>query len=177
MIKIELEFVLNFIILIINDLGDFSMIAWSIWFNRNSSLHEGRLLSSSEVILRVTSMWVHFRYAQPEAVTLISQVSLPSQWSAPPSGYVKINVDAVVQGFQRVGIGVVARDDQGLVLHSQFSYVEGVYSAHVAELLAAREGKIVASMLLGLILFLSLMVVTSSILSTLIFLLPMTNQY
>lgn len=92
-------------------------------------------------------MWAHFRSAQQEAVTLISQVSLPSQWSAPPSGYVKINVDAVVvQGFQRVEIGVVARDDQGLVLHSQFSYVEGVYSAHVAELLPAGEGMIVASM-------------------------------
>lgn len=123
-------------------------------------------------------MWAHFCSAQPEAVTLISQVSLPSQWSAPPSGYVKINVDAaVVQGFQRVGIGVVARDDQGLVLHSQFSYVEGVYSAHVAEFLAAREGMIVASTLIQLILFLRLMLVTSSILSTLIFLLPMTNQY
>lgn len=69
-----------------DDLGNFSMIAWSIWFNRNSSLHEGRLLSSSEVILRATSMWAHFRAAQPAAVPLNSLVSSPSQWTAPPSG-------------------------------------------------------------------------------------------
>lgn len=70
----------------------------------------------------------------------------PSQWLAPPSGCVKINVDAAVSlGGLRVGLGVVARDDRGLVLCSQFTCVEGFYSPHVAEILAAREGILLAS--------------------------------
>lgn len=105
-------------------------------------------MTPAEVNLRATSLWSQFLSAHSEAAPVPSKstVSLSSKWSAPCTGFVKINVDAaVIQGFQRVGIEVVARDDHGLVLFSQVSYVDGVFSTHVAEMLAAREGLIVAS--------------------------------
>lgn len=47
-----------------------------------------------------------------------------------------------------MGIGVVAKDEFGVVIQSLFSIVDGVFSVHVAELLATREGMILASKLL-----------------------------
>lgn len=104
------------------DLGIFSMIAWSLWLNINSFLHEGRLFCVSDVTSRAFSLWDQFKSCQ------------------------QLNVDAgVVSGFPKVGIRVVARDDQGLVLHSQFSCVERIFSPHVAEVLAAKKGMLLAS--------------------------------
>lgn len=76
-------------------------------------------------------------------VLTLSQVS---HWSAPPPGFIKINVDAaVVKGLPRVGIEVVARDEFGFVIQTRYSGVEGDFSAHVVEVLAVREGLLLAS--------------------------------
>lgn len=100
-----------------DDMGSFSMISWSIWLNRNAFLYEAKFLSSFEVISRACSLWAQFLQCQPVAALKNNSICSPSQWLVPPSGRVKINVDAVVsQGGLRVGLGVVARDDQGLVL-------------------------------------------------------------
>lgn len=124
-------------------LGNFSMIAWSIWRGRNKFFHESRLLTSFEVLSRVIPLWSHSLACEPAVAPRISPQTESSLWLAPPSGFIKINVDvAVVQGSSRGGIGVVARDEHGLVLETQILSVEGAFSAHV-ELLAAREGMLI----------------------------------
>ncbi|GMN74185.1 hypothetical protein TIFTF001_055776 [Ficus carica] len=73
---------------------------------------------------------------------------LPTVGNVLPGGDIKIHVDAAVkQHLNYVGIGVVMRDDEGVVLHAFSKRILGVFSPHVAECLAAREGSSLATSL------------------------------
>lgn len=129
-----------------DDLGNFSMISWSIWLNRNDFIFDGRLLAHLEVISRASYLYSQFVNCIPWVALRSSPHVQHSGWITHPSGFLKVNADAsVIQGFPRVGIGVVARDEFGVVIQSLFSSVDGIFSVHVAELLAAREGMILVS--------------------------------
>lgn len=128
-----------------DDLGNFQWyhevfgLAWTI-------VTRGQIVDTFEVLLRAISLWSHVLACQPAAAPTISPQTQPSLWLAPPFGFIKINVDVkVVQGSQRVGIEVVARDEHGLVLETQVFNVKGAFSRHVVELLAAREGMLLVS--------------------------------
>lgn len=109
-------------------------------------LTRGQIVDTFEVLLRAISLWSHVLACQPAAAPRISLQTQLSLSLAPPSRFIKINVDVtVVQGSQRVGIEVVARDEHGLVLETQILSVKGAFSGHVVELLAAREGMLLVS--------------------------------
>jgi ribonuclease HI len=62
-------------------------------------------------------------------------------WTPPGKGWAKINTDAgFCQNTAMAGIGVVARDSQGKVLFSAWSFMDNVGSAEEAEALACWEG-------------------------------------
>ncbi|XP_073153625.1 uncharacterized protein [Henckelia pumila] len=128
-----------------DDLGCFAMIFWSIWLARNQLFHLGTKLQPIDVVSRASFLWTQFLSCQRVDAPKI-MISTPLFWQTPPAGTIKINVDAaVVNGSSRVGLGVVVRDDQGVVLIAFTKTLEGYFSVHLAELLTVREGLLLAS--------------------------------
>ncbi|XP_075510983.1 uncharacterized protein LOC142546901 isoform X2 [Primulina tabacum] len=124
------------------DLGSVAMVSWSIWLDRNQLVHQGKALPPKDVV-RASSPWEQFLACQPMVSPKTSLPSMHTSWCSRSSGIVKINVDvAVSRGIQPVGIGVVARNEQGIVLITRPLCLDGVFSAYVAELLAARGGNL-----------------------------------
>ncbi|XP_073288522.1 uncharacterized protein [Primulina huaijiensis] len=128
-----------------DDLGSVAMVSWSIWLDRNQLVHQGKALPPKDVV-RASSPWEQFLACQPMVSPKTSLPSIHTSWCSRSSGIVKINVDVVVsRGIQPVGIGVVARNEQGIVLITWPLCLDGVFSAYVAELLAARGGMMMTS--------------------------------
>ncbi|KAK5835682.1 hypothetical protein PVK06_011376 [Gossypium arboreum] len=59
-------------------------------------------------------------------------------WNKPDQGFVKINVDAGIQGG-RVGLGIIARDEKGFVLGGRGCLKEMMMNSAWAELRAIEE--------------------------------------
>ncbi|PON44613.1 Ribonuclease H-like domain containing protein [Trema orientale] len=70
-----------------------------------------------------------------------SEPRMACRWQAPPSGRLKLNVDASVRtGEGRIGIGDVIRDYWGVVVAAFSKTLVGIFSVDDAETLAVREG-------------------------------------
>ncbi|KAL5738639.1 hypothetical protein ACOSP7_031400 [Xanthoceras sorbifolium] len=68
-----------------------------------------------------------------------------ASWSPPPAGSLKLNTDAAVKsGFSVMGSGAVVRDSQGKVVAASAKPLLGFFPAELGELLALREGLLVA---------------------------------
>ncbi|KAL5775424.1 hypothetical protein ACOSP7_012981 [Xanthoceras sorbifolium] len=68
-----------------------------------------------------------------------------ASWSPPPAGSLKLNTDtAVKSGFSVMGSGAVVRDSQGKVIAASAKPLLGFFPAELGELLALREGLLVA---------------------------------
>ncbi|KAL5825472.1 hypothetical protein ACOSQ3_021535 [Xanthoceras sorbifolium] len=68
-----------------------------------------------------------------------------ASWSPPPAGSLKLNTDAAVKsGFSVMGSGAVVRDSQGKVIAASAKPLLGFFPAELGELLALREGLLVA---------------------------------
>ncbi|GMN34443.1 hypothetical protein TIFTF001_004691 [Ficus carica] len=69
------------------------------------------------------------------------KLEMYKQVNAPKHECVKLNVDVAIDdalGF--IGIGVVAKDDRGVVLGAVSRRMVGLFSPHVGECLVTREG-------------------------------------
>ncbi|XP_073284608.1 uncharacterized protein [Primulina huaijiensis] len=121
------------------------MISWSIWLARNQWVFEGRSMHGREVVSRAGNIWAQFLTSKP--VRISNTINEPHliHWNAPPVGSIKINVDAAVfDDSDFFGVGVIVRDDKGMVLMARAGCLEGVLTPYLAELLAVREGIILA---------------------------------
>lgn len=75
---------------------------------------------------------------------LVSRISSPS-WSRPWPGTIKINVDAAVfDNSKHIGVDVVVRDDRGIAIVAFAFKINGIFSPFLAELMAVRQGILVA---------------------------------
>ncbi|GMN27726.1 hypothetical protein TIFTF001_001776 [Ficus carica] len=102
-------------------LEDFALVcwlAWKLWCERNKVLHQ---------------------------VPVQSQVVGSDVWLPPQSGYLKLNVDALVSpGSDHIGIGVVIHDEKGRILGAMAKSVDGTFSPFLAECIVLREGLMMA---------------------------------
>lgn len=74
-------------------------------------------------------------------IIALSTQPVNKRWQPPSYGIIKINVDAAVcEGTNFIGIGVVARDDSGVVLGAMARCMIGSFTPHIAECMAVREG-------------------------------------
>ncbi|KAL5756462.1 hypothetical protein ACOSQ2_021208 [Xanthoceras sorbifolium] len=142
----------------------FLVAAWFLWGWRNQMVHGGKPI--------LTDCW--FRAAafiselqQDSSSSQVNQShqvapSLPAQvWSAPPPNSFKINVDAsVMNGKNCFGIGLICRDNSGMIMAAKSMLCVGSVSVIVAEARAVLEG-----ILLGLELNLSPLFLESDSLS------------
>ncbi|GMN53841.1 hypothetical protein TIFTF001_022971 [Ficus carica] len=100
-----------------DELGNFLVIIWSLWQRRNNPVEK--------------------RTLAPKAL-----------WHAPSHGLIKINVDAAVDSsLEFIGVGIVARDEEGVVMSFLSRRIFGKFSPHLGECLAVREGVFLANFL------------------------------
>lgn len=90
-----------------------------IWFRRNSYVFGSRLETPGQVIQKVKGVMADLEDdSQGEClgVPLTSAPSTP-RWVRPPMGILKVNWDTTLYTeTKRLGVGVVVRDDRGVVV-------------------------------------------------------------
>ena len=75
---------------------------------------------------------------------LSQSIPLP-KWKAPPTGFFKINTDvAAFEDGRKSCIGVVIRDNMGVVLAASSKVLSASYSAKISEALAMQDGVLLA---------------------------------
>lgn len=88
-------------------------LLWVIWTARNKWLFEGRKDDPISLMARAESIVEAFRNSRKplENFQARKEDDKANQWCPPPKGWLKVNVDAAVDGKKQVaGLGVVVRD-------------------------------------------------------------------
>ncbi|KAL5781686.1 hypothetical protein ACOSP7_006715 [Xanthoceras sorbifolium] len=126
---------------------EFCMILWRVWSERNAVFHSKSPRVSADLVSWSLSLLREFQGTQkafgspPPAPRKLCS----SSWSPPPAGSLKLNTDAAVKsGFSVMGSGAVVRDSQGKVVAASAKPLLGFFPAELGELLALREGLLVA---------------------------------
>lgn len=123
------------------ELEVFCYIVWKLWGNRNKLLHGGSSLSPCEILDLAGRAYDEFFECQKACGGIaMRHTCLSSKWKAPPSGCLKLKIDAGAPY-----IGAVIRDSDGVIRVSMVRRVEGSFSPHVAKCLATREGLLLDS--------------------------------
>lgn len=117
---------------------------WGIWRARNNLLWNGQAIDPIRVInssLEVLSQW---RSAQaPESTCLLSgltQADGAASWLPPLSGELKLNLDgALFEEQNRYGVGLVVRDEKGLLVEARTKLFVGTVQPEIAEAVGFKE--------------------------------------
>ncbi|KAK0592975.1 hypothetical protein LWI29_028449 [Acer saccharum] len=120
----------------------FCLIFWRVWFRRNRLIHDNQLLDITEVV-----PWASSFHAEFKGANVAGKVLNPSQprqvwkWNPPAAGLFKLNTDAAVNsGDGIIGVGVIFRDNDCLVLASSAQRVIATFTPQVAEAVALFRG-------------------------------------
>ncbi|MBA0552157.1 hypothetical protein Golob_022994, partial [Gossypium lobatum] len=115
----------------------FCVAVWAIWGDRNNRLHNKGSKSAKEIGRFVIS---YISELDSVAKTSRRSSTTVKEWVKPTDSFIKINFDAAyVRGQNKAAIGVVARNDEGLVLLSCSEVYQWVPSAFGAEAIACRK--------------------------------------
>ncbi|KAL5753791.1 hypothetical protein ACOSP7_022011 [Xanthoceras sorbifolium] len=126
---------------------EFCMILWGVWSDRNAVLHSKSPRVSADLVSWSLSLLREFQGTQKVFGSPSQPPRQPcsASWSPPPAGSLKLNIDAAVKsGFSVMGSGAVVRDSQGKVVAASAKPLLGFFPAELGELLALREGLLVA---------------------------------
>ena len=114
-------------------------VMWSIWFNRNQCLHKQFSSLPADLVRKASRMQGDFGYEMTRNEKV--ETASATGWKKPPSGSIKLNVDAAFATVvKEARLGLVIRDSRGEVLWSAVKRVDQVYSPLQAELLAILFG-------------------------------------
>lgn len=96
----------------------FGVCAWQIWSARNDFCFEKIQLAPNLCYKRSYDILTEYKKANSNTDGP-KEKRAPVKWSPPDAGYIKLNADAAVDIKEdRVGLGVVAQDENGAVLPS-----------------------------------------------------------
>ncbi|KAL5794824.1 hypothetical protein ACOSP7_003418 [Xanthoceras sorbifolium] len=126
---------------------EFCMILWGVWSDRNAVFHSKSPRVSADLVSWSLSLLREFQGTQRVFGSPSQPPRQPcsSPWSPPPAGSLKFNTDAAVKpGSSVMGSGAVVRDSQGKVVAASAKPLLGFFPAELGELLALREGLLVA---------------------------------
>ena len=131
-----------------HDLELFFTVAWAIWYNRNRVTHEDKCSSPSQVWQMAKSSIEDFN----DAATIDLSTPRPihtCNWSPPPPGVFKINVDGASSDLERTSsIGAIIRDYKGDTIAALCKPLQAHFSAKLAEVLPMKQGILLAQELL-----------------------------
>lgn len=113
-----------------------AILAWCIWSERNEKVLNNTTTPNTVILVRLQRLISeHDKYAKRIYGSRIvgPRSSSAKSWQAPGAGFVKLNCDAslVVDGW--IGLGVVARDDEGRVLFVASRRVRATWLVEIAE--------------------------------------------
>ncbi|KAL5794878.1 hypothetical protein ACOSP7_003472 [Xanthoceras sorbifolium] len=126
---------------------EFCMILWGVWSDRNAVFHSKSPRVSADLVAWSLSLLREFQGTQKVFGSPSQPPRQPCSalWSPPPAGSLKLNTDAAVKsGFSVMGSGAVVRDSQGKVVVASAKPLSGFFPVELGELLALREGLLVA---------------------------------
>ncbi|KAL5764455.1 hypothetical protein ACOSQ2_017049 [Xanthoceras sorbifolium] len=129
------------------ELEEFCMILWGVWSDRNAVCHSKSPRLSADLVSWSLSLLREFQGTQKIFGSPPQPPRQPrsSPWSPPPAGSLKLNTDAAVKpGCSVMGSGAVVRDSQGKVVAASAKPLLGFFPAELGELLALREGLLLA---------------------------------
>ncbi|XP_071680460.1 uncharacterized protein [Lolium perenne] len=114
---------------------------WAIWHARRKAIHEQLFQSPLSVHYFVQNylkdLELSKRTVQQSAVATLA---IALRWIPPPTGLVKINVDATVgKNLRRGAVAAIARSSYGVFLGASALIYTGVTEAETLEALACRE--------------------------------------
>ncbi|KAL0009992.1 hypothetical protein SO802_005100 [Lithocarpus litseifolius] len=123
----------------------FAMIVYLIWFRRNK-LRVGETVADLKLINSMAKdALLEFQQAFPAPPNPPPARSI-TKWLPPPKDWVKANFDgAIFQGRDEAGIGIIIRNDHGLVMTTLTQVIPLPTSVEIVEVLAARRALIFAS--------------------------------
>lgn len=123
-----------------DDIQSFVLICWCIWLARNMLIFQEKISLPKDIIAGANNLWTSFFLSSPSKQSVISILSQPSTWKLPPTGFLKINVDAsVVEHLDWFSVGNVGRDHEGKVIFAAAKCLSGIFSPHIAEMLAIKR--------------------------------------
>ncbi|KAM6582575.1 hypothetical protein CsatB_009577 [Cannabis sativa] len=93
----------------------FLFTSWSIWKERNNVTHGGTSKPLSQIVSNIKRLFEeHIKAWNQRSFTNCSPCNSTSNWSNPPYGQLKLNVDAAIDESSRtIGIGAILRNSNG----------------------------------------------------------------
>ncbi|KAL6534051.1 hypothetical protein OROHE_013884 [Orobanche hederae] len=117
-----------------------AVISWLIWCHRNEVLWQGKISMAGVIFQRAVSALIAWRQAQVAPSSSSDSVRLLHVWTAPPVGFMKLNVDAVVFGASATAsFGCVLRDAVGGFVAACCGAVAFQSDPTMVEVLSIRE--------------------------------------
>ncbi|KAK3212813.1 hypothetical protein Dsin_017519 [Dipteronia sinensis] len=117
---------------------------WRIWLMRNLFVHGGRIQDMYQVVPWAEEFLAEFQDANSEAAKLVGRARPTGIcWRPLEVGMLKLNTDVAIDvQNQRVGLGMVIRDDLGMVLAASTQKIRTYFSLPVAEAMTILRGTI-----------------------------------
>ncbi|GMN47590.1 hypothetical protein TIFTF001_016759 [Ficus carica] len=131
----------------LEDVNVFCTIAWCLWQKHNKVVFEGCTITAGEIVTWAGKFMGDFYLCNGLDKPVLAKnrvVKLP--WKPSEHGFLKINIDAVVnEALDYVRVGAVIRDEFGVVAVALARRIFGKLSPHVGECLAVRVGMFLAN--------------------------------
>ncbi|PPR91186.1 hypothetical protein GOBAR_AA29500 [Gossypium barbadense] len=110
---------------------------WAIWGERNKKVHEEKTSTGQEIVNFINNYL--FELNGPEKEKSVREEE-HKRWTQPPSEFVKINFDGAYDStHQQSASRVVARNTEGIILHTCSDIHHDVTLAFTAEAIACRK--------------------------------------
>ena len=121
------------------DLANFATIVWMVWHRRNALRTTNKLFPIQQVLPEVRAVRAAYVHSiPPKPPHPSSQGSDRVIWKPPPWPRLEVNFDgAMFRENDLVGVGVVIRDDNGLMVAVIAEKISLPYSVTAVEVLAA----------------------------------------
>ncbi|KAK0606918.1 hypothetical protein LWI29_006286 [Acer saccharum] len=131
------------------DKADFSLvcvISWSIWNDRNEALHGGFVKPAEHIVSNAGDLLLEYQNTGKALhINPKDAVTAHKTWLAPPPGLLKLNTDVSFrEGSDLMGIGAAIRNSSGKVVAAVSKPFLGKFSVELGELIALREGLLLA---------------------------------
>lgn len=124
------------------DFGFFVQLARQVWFRRNKWIHEGIFIHPNAVIRKTEELAEEFKKAHDLNLNrrTAENSEREKKWLAPSQGWYKINWDVALDKLhERVGVGVVIREEHGQVIAAMSKTRLGLLEPTTGEAFAAYQ--------------------------------------
>ena len=120
-------------------------IAWALWHNRNEVRNGGKKRNGKELVNWASQYLEEYKTANECMGSTTTRDEVKASWVPPPVHEFKVNVDgAVFKGQKTAGVGVIIRDDLGLLEAALSKKIKAPLGAVEAEAMAYEAGLLFA---------------------------------